>query len=244
MKLKYFAAAVALAAAGTSVQAAPVPTDGLFISIVDNATATSFFGNIGVTTSTFLSTYANSNYTVAGDLISDLSAWIAGKSDLTQIEWNILGTTGGASAAGTGGLTTVRELNAAGTVTTSIAVDAGLNSIGTFLLTQNTDLAATDGVGYTQVNFIKDFGNGAMGIFSAGNFAQLLPFYQLIEGSRSGPGQINALAGSWAFDLNGPGNSLRLQYNAATAPVPVPAAAWLLGSALLGMAGISRRKKK
>lgn len=35
-----------------------------------------------------------------------------------------------------------------------------------------------------------------------------------------------------------------LRYNEALAPVPLPAAAWLLGSGLLGFAGLGRRRRK
>jgi hypothetical protein len=236
MKLKHLAAAVALAAAGTSVQAAPVPTDGLFISIVDNANGSSFFGNLGVTTGTFLSTYANSSFTAAGDMIADLSAWLAGKGNLTQIQWNILGSIGGTTAAGTGGLTTVRELNAV-TDTRSGAFNAALGNIGTFVEQRNLDLASSDGAAYGQVNFIQDFGSPSMGIDADAGLGASLAFYELVKGGRTAQGQVNPLAGSWEFNFaNG---AAAVQYNA----VPVPAAVWLMGSALLGMVGVSRRKK-
>jgi hypothetical protein len=241
MKLKHLAAAVALAAAGTSVQAAPVPTDGLFISIVDNANGSSFFGNLGVTTGTFLSTYANSSFTATGDLITDLSAWLGPKSDLTQIQWNILGTIGGATIAGTGGLTTVSAINAV-TDTRTGEFNADLGNIGSFVEQRNLDLASSDGVAYTQVNFIQDFGSpGGLGIDSNAGLGASLAFYELVKGTRTVQGEINPLAGSWSFNFGS--GAASVVYNAATAPVPVPAAVWLLGSALLGMAGISRRKQ-
>jgi len=42
----------------------------------------------------------------------------------------------------------------------------------------------------------------------------------------------------------GPFAGFNANFNANLAPVPVPAAAWLFGSGLLGLVGIARRKKK
>lgn len=52
--------------------------------------------------------------------------------------------------------------------------------------------------------------------------------------------------GFW-FTVNGTGGDLQLSsmqvmFDATTTTVPVPAAAWLLGSGLLGLAGVARRK--
>jgi hypothetical protein len=65
-----------------------------------------------------------------------------------------------------------------------------------------------------------------------------LPFYFLTSNGSNGVVGKNGMPfGTWTF------NGSQLTYNAAaTAPVPVPAAVWLFGSALAGLATISRRK--
>lgn len=58
--------------------------------------------------------------------------------------------------------------------------------------------------------------------------------------------QSNEFFSSISFDLDGSGSSTFTISNfhyATAAPVPVPAAVWLMGSALLGLVGIGRKKK-
>ena len=53
---------------------------------------------------------------------------------------------------------------------------------------------------------------------------------------------IDADAGTWAFVIFGNDIAQGTGGFEAVAPVPVPAAAWLFGSALVGLAGIGRRR--
>jgi hypothetical protein len=50
--------------------------------------------------------------------------------------------------------------------------------------------------------------------------------------------RVSTFAGVWSLDENG-----TLTYSALGAPVPVPAAVWLLGSALVGLVGVARRRE-
>jgi hypothetical protein len=54
---------------------------------------------------------------------------------------------------------------------------------------------------------------------------------------------IDATAGTWAFEIFGNDVAQGTGAFEAVAAVPVPAAAWLFGSALLGLVGVGRRRK-
>jgi hypothetical protein len=104
------------------------------------------------------------------------------------------------------------------------------------------DLIDTTGsatYGVTQTNGLNS------GTLGGNSFSQSVgsaaAFYNVaaVAGSRSAVTNV-AYAGFW--DLSTTGD---LTYNvsyASAAPVPLPAAIWLLGSGLLGMAGIARRR--
>lgn len=79
--------------------------------------------------------------------------------------------------------------------------------------------------------------------------------YSLTTGTfmaTSSNASVASLAEGWLTHLSGAGNAYTLtayvsptnqdQLRATSAPVPLPAAAWFLGSGLLGLAGIARRK--
>jgi hypothetical protein len=68
---------------------------------------------------------------------------------------------------------------------------------------------------------------------------QDLSFYDIYDDG-SATGFSDKFSGNWHLDLG----AKTLTYNVQVAPpaVPVPAAAWLMGSALVGLAGVARRR--
>lgn len=249
MKLKTIAAVVALAASGAA-SAAPIGLEGLFFSAIDQTNNTSIVITLNETTTQFRAS-PNANRTLGGDGLGDLNAWLA-TADLTAVSWNVAG----ASDDGTqfnippsplfGGLSTGTDIE---TVFPGWGSFGGLDStVGNFTIFRNLmnpNLNASDGF-QTQGNsaffFVNQ--NGGVGFQSVGGVGALLPFYSFFadqDGNSFFEGDYTKFAGSWqlTYDV---GTGASLTY-AATAPVPVPAAVWLLGSALLGMVGVSRRKQ-
>jgi hypothetical protein len=254
MKLKALAAAIALAVSGAA-SAAPIAVDGLFLSIRDQSNNNSFVANLGTTTTQFLAN-PNAPYTLGGQALTALSSFLSGR-DLSSIVWNVTGLMNGPYGSTTyGGLTTSTNIETAPQDWGHFnGLDAVVNNYTLFRNNVNADLASVDGVGYASGDlkgFFAPANNGGVAsIQSLGSVGQSLKFYaffaaqpndgftELFEGDYSGP-LANA---NWAWKLDFNGTNANLTYSAATAPVPVPAAVWLLGSALIGMVGVSRRKK-
>lgn len=85
----------------------------------------------------------------------------------------------------------------------------------------------------------SSFGSG-LALDTYGDIAgETMNMWRLGFGATSGAKQSNILAGT----VNLTGNTLTLNSTAAPT-VPVPAAIWLLGSALTGLGGIARRRNK
>ncbi len=88
------------------------------------------------------------------------------------------------------------------------------------------------------------FGLGADGLASIGQEVGLFYFARVLTGTTGGTSGAPALGGSFAnsagaaiLSLSGNGN---LSY---AAPVPMPAAVWLMGAGLLAVGGVVRRRK-
>ncbi len=144
---------------------------------------------------------------------------------------------------------------------------AGMTSYSIFAV--NSDNVYSDGVGVTTGNYITGngmaYGNpGApmMGIVPDGNTANGNAYFQLTFDAMAGP--MTALADNMVYgdcstlglmmmgnvcmggEINGvtmmAGTPNSLMIQAAVSAVPVPAAAWLFGGALMSLFGANRRK--
>ena len=73
-------------------------------------------------------------------------------------------------------------------------------------------------------------------------FDSWLAVYQITDGDTSGSWDLDALCTNDGACNNG-GNAAALSHSAGYSVVPVPAAAWLFGSGLIGLVGFARRKK-
>ena len=268
-KLKTLVAAVALAAGG-SAAAATIGAEGLFFSAFNgNPDApSSIVINLGETSTQFKTTPTASRSLATSDptALTTLSTWLNGNSaNLGTIRWSIYGRMAGvAPTVNFGGLATMAVPNANTAINDCLSgatVACGNNTGTTRINTVNGNLelflnspatganpnlqtqnafAAND----TNQRFFASQ-NGGVSYETRGGLNQSLLFYSFFpqqgvsatisnaRGSVSGfPGP-----GQWNFSF-APGTGASLSYSA----VPVPAAVWLLGSALTGLVGVSRRR--
>jgi hypothetical protein len=171
---------------------------------------------------------AFTNFTVAAGAT-------ATQTGITHIEGVTLGS--GANPAGIliAGLNTVSQK-----VQTEIADWGSLTASGTFF----------DPNGGSTANALTGpatSGSFSNGLLSGGTVGSALSFYNIIgnpttavagNGMASHAVATTTYAGFWFLTSGG-----QLTYNiAAAAPVPLPAAVWLLGSGLLGLIGVGRRR--
>lgn len=253
MKLKLIAAAAMFAIAGQA--SASIANGGsgngeLMLSVYDTSTLTSYTRDLGITMNDFI---ANGNTTnqffAANSLLT--SNFNLGSSN---VRWNVaaLDITG----SGLNGMRFLSTTNASlATVktTTNSAATGGMKNVENYVNAVNGSIdtntavnssyvnTSANGYAYFDAGFKKDWlGNAKFD--STALVGQSLGFFYITPSNTSGLSKVAAtqFAGTlgnakWTLGANGD-----LSYKVAS--VPVPAAAWLLGSGLLGLVGVARRK--
>lgn len=254
MKLKMLAAAVALATAGTANAAIDAMTTGdgeLFFGIRDNTNQVSYVLDLNVAMSAF---NGAGSYSYGAD--ATLSSFLSTGSG--DYNWMVLAgdSTGGTTVNGLNFFTTTSDvgnigannnaqLGQFGTVETAM-VDGASNVLTNTAADSMTAASGTPGYMIVAIDTWNQ--NSAFNATSSfdGAADSTMSFWHLTNSGSTGsfltktkPVDATEFAGSWTLASNGD-----LTYSSgAPAEVPLPAAVWLLGSALLGMAGVARRKK-
>jgi hypothetical protein len=263
--MKAIAAAVTFAVAGAANAAIDGSADG-HNNVGGTELVLTIF-NASSNKSESFDLFSGSN-TLGWNDFSDLGSYSFDASSSTLLgvggtTWNVMavdsdttGTGTDASTYGTKVMTTVN--NAGGTINnTLLAQSAGFgqdyvnalnNQPGHAVSIPDGADSSTGGASYwgLQMNsqFMPGFGGttAAVGgemsfLLAEETFASVLEVVPGTVYSPQGEGvALNPFAGTWSLDSTG-----TLSYSAVST-VPVPAAVWLLGSALIGLVGVSRRR--
>lgn len=260
MKFKLLTAAVVLAMAGTANASIVTPATGnsaLVFTAWDTTLPTvGFVRDLGVTFNDYAPTSGvlASGFTQTFAADPEFALTFAGSS-MANIVWNVAAADGkqaaGTDAAGRMLLTT-GLLNGAGP--TSQLTSGVSTALSKFIETM--DFVNADGTGCATntscdsirvgdpLLWVHNF-SGGLAMSNIAAVGDSLGFYSVVPGATSrSQGPITAYQNTdgfatWTFGADG---SLVYQSAAAAAVVPVPAAIWLMGSALIGLLGVARRQ--
>jgi hypothetical protein len=145
-----------------------------------------------------------------------------------------------------------------GVLDSSIADQEVIVGSGSFMDTFNFSILANSEVAASVQNnplvkrsiFVRNIENLSLSLFNTnGTLSDVTDDSQIGSAILSGESSYDLLAsGNYYAKVEGTavgssGGKYTITMSADPAPVPVPAAAWLLGSGLLGLVGIARRKE-
>ena len=266
LKLKLVVAAMAFAVTGQAFAAiAPGSTGNgeLFMSVYDGVAQTSYVRDLGVDMNTFIANGSNAGYSLnyAADSLLTSTFNLATNTNLL---WNVAAldttVTPGVTYLGQRYLSTTNSptsqfigvqsnSNLAGFSTVDGYVNAinlsdGTNDPTNTALNVSSVHSGSGNSAYFGNNF-KNNWNSSAKFDSTAAVGTSLSFFSLTPSSSSGLGKATITQfgnangnASWTLASNG-----TLSYSVpAPAAVPLPAAVWLLGSGLIGMVGVARRK--
>lgn len=261
-------AAGALALAGVAAHASiPLPqtgsSDAILFAEVLNAAGTaavaSYAGDTGVSVTTLESKLTAGKTYLAGD--ANLAKLFAADAAGDSVYFAVLG------GEYTGGATTTTFKNpgvanfittTTGNSTTALANDSAASLVKFAGI--NGDIGAINSNGITGVS-IEGSNPATSGVWDVANVSGLAYWdggstangnvvgskenlYYVTAGSGGQIGSKVAYVVDGTASLTSSGLTLAPIGSTTTPPVPLPAAVWLLGSGLLGLTGIARRKSK
>ena len=259
LKLKLVVAAMAFAVTGQAFAAIADGSTGngeLFLSVYDGVAQTSYVRDLGIDMNSFISNGSSAGYSLNYAADSLLSSTY-NLSANTNLLWNVaaLDTTGGTAVGGQRYLSTTNAALATIQNTSNSNLTSGFPLVNNYVAAVNNgdlNFATNNSSTWTAAAGNAYFGSGFQNNWhgkasfdSTAAVGQSLGFFGLQVSSTSGLGKISATQfksadgnAAWTLGANG-----TLSYSVpAPAAVPLPAAVWLLGSGLIGMVGVARRK--
>jgi hypothetical protein len=198
-------------------------------------------------------------YTLSFGADSLMASWLGDGSMLaSDVMWGITAVDGVGTGSAYRALTTVTAgASSAGTINSELGSFEGKldnfmaahNPLGTHVSGLNGS-SGSDGSNALAANAATGFGvnwGGASSFNAAGAVGESMEFFFLAQNGTLPGGNITTVRygnteGFATWTLNTDSSFAYMAPNAVSA-VPVPAAVWLFGSGLLGLVGISRRKK-
>lgn len=188
-----------------------------------------------------------------------MTSWLGDGSTLaSDVLWGIAAVDGQGTGSAFRALTTVQAgASSAGTTNSELSTFenkfdnfvAAHNQLGTHPGNLNGS-SGSDGSNSAAANAATGFGvnwGGATSFFSTGGVGQSLEFFFMAGNGTLGSTNATAVRygntegfSTWTLNAD---SSFTYMAPGAVSPVPVPAAVWLFGSGLLGLVGISRRRK-
>jgi len=267
MKTKALVAAVSLAAAvqanaAINADNASFPGTGtgageLFLSVIDRGGSApeSYTLDLGITASAFRAnpnSFLGTTFAADGNLNSLLT-----NNDGGTIHWNIAAANNADPSNGTdflnyGYLTTsLSNLTPANTPQGFTYIGAALQKLGSYVynvnqaagnsnvaLNNSTLVNGGDAAFYDGPNWGNNWDGASHGSEAALAESMSMFFVGLDPADDTGAtSRVDTFSGLWSLASNG-----SLTFASAAAPVPLPPAVWLLGSALVGLVGVGRRR--
>lgn len=247
----------AVAAHASIAQPSSGSSDAILFAEVVNAAGTaavaSYAGDTGISINSILSGLSGSTTVLGSD--SNLAKLFAADASGDTLYFAVLGGqyTGSPSTANfkTAGvaqfLTTVTNNSTTGisaATTASLTKMAGLNTDVTTINTNSGGASSVEGTN-PATSGVWDYTNTAgtaywdgAGILNYNTLGTTANLYYMTGGGSVASKTTNTLEIKVSLASNG------LTLTGSSAPVPLPPAVWLLGSGLLGLAGVARRQKK
>jgi hypothetical protein len=270
LSIKPLAAAVSLALISVSahaqlaspVQGTAVPgVNGVFLEAWNATSGATELVNLSYAYTDIAAANVGNLNTATGPAWTSATNPSTGTGTVSQLNF---GTIANAGAAGFTNYTVVSAATAtqtgiAGTSGASVASSSSpatttFTGLGTVISNIQTEIAAWgsqtgatgtffDATGGTTVAALAALGPSYSGSFisggaiASGAVGSAMDFYSILGASHKAT--TTAYNGFWFLSSTG-----QLSYNiaSAAAPVPLPAAVWLLGSGLLGLIGVGRRR--
>jgi len=260
IKLLIIVTGLATGNANAAIDTATTGNGELFFTIWDKVAQIAYTKDLGIRMNDFLpgtaNASANQSFSLAGD---EYWTGFLSLTDPTSTVW-MIGAMDGTNKIAPGGsrylttsksgLSAIRNQSNLGLFSFDVSNNflLAVNNYGTHpTQAEGSSLTnkANNGNAYPQSIFynMETWSTKASGWTSTANVSDKLNFYYLTTSSSSALGKVTIgqygtdanTAATWSVNVG----ANTLEY---TAPTPIPAAAWLLGSALVGLVGVGRRQ--